>query len=167
MKIELKGLMRRPASFLNDRLGIGKKDADQTLREDLLTLAGGRRGAVEEYYQSRTENMLWMGLGGVLLAVVLIVNGMTEDLSLREGRIQRPDYGSDPRETVLEASAEGTKETGTVNLEISQRQYTRAEKEKLLNAAIAELEQVYLGENTDPDEVRSDLSLPEVLQSRR
>ena len=164
MKIELKGLMRRPASFLNDRLGVGKKETDQTLREDLLTLAGGRRGAVEEYYQSRTENMLWMGLGGILLAAVLIINGLMKDPSVREGRILRPDYGSDPKETILEASAEGSKETGTVNLEISQRRYTRAEKEKLLNAAIAELEQGYLGENADPGEVRSDLRLPETLQ---
>ena len=161
MKMDLYGLMERPASFLNDRLGIGKKETDQALREDVVTLAGGRRPAAQEYYLKRTESMLLAGIAGILLAAALCFRFFSGGNALEEGLIERPDYGSDPRQTQLRVSASGVDGDGEVNLDVSGRLYTETEKQALLDEAIETLLQEYLSENTGADEVRSSLFLPD------
>ena len=165
MKTDLKGLMERPASFLNDRLGIGKKETDQALREDVVTLAGGRRRAAQEYYLQRTESMLLAGAAGLILAVVLCFRFFSGPDVPEGGKIERPGYGSDPKETLLNVSAQGVDGEGQVNLAVSGREYTAAQKQELLDQAGETLLLEYLGDNPGADEVRSSLVLPEAFEN--
>lgn len=76
-----------------------------------------------------------------------------------EGRpvLERGDIGEDSRESMRVKIGESEED---IDVEISGREYTEEELEEVFEEAGEYLQKTILGENENPDEIRSDLNLP-------
>lgn len=160
--------------------------ASQKMNADILALSGGRREAIREYYEQKTERLLKSLLVFGCAAAAILIVSLLEDRSIPEGKLDRPGYGQgtwneelkveidldqsqneeryeDQTEELVEAAREILREGTTVQLDIPERRFTSGQVKELLEKAEGELQTVFLGQNTSADEVRSPLVLPTSL----
>lgn len=156
---------RRMSEFLVDKCGLtqpgkGKRE----LHRELTALDGGRRSAVRAYYVRKIElELVILTAGGLAAAAGFLVN-VGQNKSLEDQRLERPGYGEGDRTEELTVQIDGAQEQ-TLEITVQERKYTGEQQEKLLEAAITELEGIIQGENESMDEVRQKLVLPSALQN--
>lgn len=158
-------VFRRPGEFLVGLLKLDRPGkGTQELQRELVSLSAGSRSFVRTYYVRKVSTVLLVLTAGIVLAAVcgIIFQIRTEDTVIQE--LERPGYGEGDRTERLQVQMEGEDTPREIEVKIRERSYTDQQKGELLDAALEELEQVLLGENESPDEVRSALVLPEQLQ---
>lgn len=104
--------------------------------------------------------VLFLGLGMTLLAENVM--GDANHVPTVSG-VTRPQNGAGSQTQKLQAQVEGMTEAAQMDVTISERQYTEAEKTVFLEQALQELDSMILGENESPDEVRGRIVLPTEL----
>lgn len=125
------------------------------------------------YFMLRSENneerirqladallVLFFGLGMTLLAENVM--GDTNHVPTVSD-VTRPQNGAGSQTQKLQAQVEGMTEAAQMDVTISERQYTEAEKTAFLEQALQELDSMILGENKSADEVRERIVLPTEL----
>lgn len=73
--------------------------------------------------------------------------------------IERKGYGEGSISEELEIIVDGRKQQENIEIEISERQYTEEEIQKIFERAIQKLEKLMLGENKGMDQIRTGLNL--------
>lgn len=73
--------------------------------------------------------------------------------------LKRSDYGEGSIKEELEVTVDGEKQEESIEIEVSERQYTDEELQEIFQNSVTELEKSMLGVNTNMDEVRYDLNL--------
>ena len=103
---------------------------------------------------ARRLRMAAIGLaaGGILAVAALLVGRAPEVQTL-----ERPSPGAGSRTEELQIEQNG--QAGRVELELSERRMTEAEREERLDQAEAEMRRIFLGENPDADHVSLPLAL--------
>ena len=145
--------------FRLDQLGKGNRE----LHQELVSLEGGRRSAVREYYIRKTEMVLLTVFAGSLAAVAGFLISAGQERSIENQTLMRPGYGEGDRNEELTVQVEGEQEH-TLEITVQERKYTVSEQEKLLEQAVSEIEEIIQGANPSMDEVRENLVLPSALQ---
>lgn len=131
-----------------------------------LIIRSRRKTADKEKMWEQTEKIgdalliLFLGLGITLLAENLSVQ-TGKSVQLRE--VLRPENGAGSETQKLQVQVEGMTEAAEVEVTISEREYTEAEKTAFLEQALQELDTLILGDNTSPNEVRNQIILPDEL----
>ena len=98
----------------------------------------------------------------IVLSISVYVNDY-EKSSEEIHSVKRKDYGEGSITEEFEITVDGKKQKDSVEIEVSERQYTEAELKDLFKQAIPVLEKAMLGENKSMDEVREDLELLESI----
>lgn len=137
----------RSACFLREKLG----------------LTGGQKEEWETEKLADALLILFLGLGMTLLIQILMP--AAEDLPVSQ--LSRPEMGEGILTRELQAEIEGLEMPEDISVEVGERQLTGEEKQHLLEKAAEELDQIILGENRSPDEVRGQIELPSELYDGR
>lgn len=124
-----------------------------------LGLTGSRREEWETEKLADALLILFLGLGITLLIQI----SMPESEALPGSRLSRPEKGEGSMTLELQAEIEGLETPEDLSVEVGERQLTGEEKQHLLERAAEELDQIILGENSSPDEVRGKIELPSEL----
>ncbi|MCD8347835.1 MAG: secretion protein F [Lachnospiraceae bacterium] len=151
--------------FLVERLRLDAPGKGKLrLQQELTALSAGSKSAVKNYYVRKMVSVLAiLGVGFVLTVVCALaysLSGGPGELA----SVLRPGYGEGDRKTALSVQVEDEDEVKELEVTIQERKYTDEEKEKFLNLALEELEELFLGENESPDFVQTSLTFPESLQ---
>ncbi len=125
-----------------------------------LSLAGGPKEDLETEKLADALLILFLGLGITLL--IQIVMPGAEELP-GTGQLSRPEKGEGNLTWGLQAEIEGLEGPEDISVEVGERELTDGEKQQLLERAAEELDQIILGENPSPDEVRGQIELPSEL----
>lgn len=147
--------------FKLDRPGKGK----QELHQDIISISvSGSKSAIRMYYIRKMTLLLF------LIAVSIGLTAVSYLAYSRAGKgeemetLERPGYGEGDRKESLLVWIEGEEEGQDVEITVQEREYTKQEKEALLQNAILELEELMLGENESMDEVRGSLVFPQNME---
>ena len=133
------------------------------LKQDLTSLSGGKRGFIKAYYEKKVTIFLIILTVGIIVAAGcgILFQIKSEETVIEV--LERPGHGEGDRTERLQVQLEGEPEERELEVSVRERSYTAQEKEHYLEQALAELEQMIVGENPSLDEVRSDLNLPDSL----
>ena len=118
-------------------------------------------GAEEERERSMEELTKTLSLA----LMIVVIAGAISSLVLFTGRkrtsevLERPDVGENEKTVEIELIKE--KEIHAGKLSLAAREYSEEEFEKMADMAGSYIKTVYLGDNTDKDNIRNDLYLPE------
>lgn len=136
---------------------------EKNREERLRALYPGRKCGIKEYYAARlavVSAVLFWGIGAAVFAELAVGR---EEQATSGMNLSRPSYGEGDRETELEVFVEGEEEGALLPIQISEREYTAEEIQRIFQKITAELEQKIKGENPSLEEVRSALTLPTSL----
>lgn len=147
--------------FKLDCPGKGK----QELYQDLISIsASGNKNAVRTYYVRKMTVLIFLIAICIGLTAVCYLAysgaGNEEEMEI----LKRPGYGEGDRKESLLVWIEGEEEGQDVEVTVQEREYTKQEKEALLQKAVLELEALMPGENTSMDEVRESLVFPQTME---
>lgn len=134
------------------------------LQQELLTLSGGNKEAVKNYYIHKIKVLLCILLAGIVLAGISWLSSRSEADGTNMQTLERPGYGEGDRKEELSVQVEGAETPEIMEVTVQERKYTDQEKQELLNRALEELEKLLPGENESTDQVRSALVFPKTLQ---
>ncbi len=162
--------VKQSAEWIVDRLKLDQPAGKRKKRnEEILLLAFGRREAVREYYVRIVSRILLLITVLFLLLIAAVIYTVRENRVIADGRIDRPDYMQQSRQEYLSVSgfSEGESEEqieADLPVTVSGRRFSADQVSTLLENAMNEWQDMYLGDNASPDEVRSPLMFPASLQ---
>lgn len=160
-----KGIFELWAGFLVDRLKLDQPGKGKAgLRRELISLSGGRKKAVRNYYIKKVQMFFAILAAGVFLSLAVLLAYLLSNNETVMQSLGRPNYGEGDKKEELTVQVEGKDEKEQMEITVQERKYTDEEKQALLDAALLELEQEILGENASLDEVRADLVFPESME---
>lgn len=163
---KIKGGYKKAGELLTGILGLDRLEkGNSELNQELITLSGGRRDAVRTYYEQKAAFFLQVLTAGVAVAAVVGILSLLDAENTAVEELTRPGYGEGDRTEWLQVKLEGEEEAKELEVRVRERSYTQQEKQKLLDTALAELEELLPGENSSLDEVRTDLNMPAQLTS--
>ena len=168
---------KRKSRTLSARRGIAERvverirpekmdGSNRLLNTDLLALSGGHPDAVKAYYVRKIRIFLKTGCVAVFACAVIIGANLCRDLTIPDGRIERPGYGETSKNALIRARFQVNGEKGEEEeqqIEIKGRIYTSLQVRKVLNEAEEEAKQLLLGENPSADEIRTRVCFPKTL----
>jgi len=121
--------------------------------------------AESSYYVHKIGIVLLLMVAGSLIAGVLFLSSLTQNVVIQNSRIERNNYGQDPSSVTVDAKSEEGKEIGEFKLNIAARQYSKEEADQLFEKASDQLVKQMLQDNLSQDEVRTDLYLPDKMDN--
>jgi len=121
--------------------------------------------AESSYYVHKIGIVLLLMVAGSLIAGVLFLSSLTQNVVIQNSRIERNNYGQDPSSVTVDAKSEEGKEIGEFKLNIAARQYSKEEADQLFEKASDQLVKQMLQDNLSQDEVRTDLYLPDHMDN--
>lgn len=128
-----------------------------------LEPGGHTQSQVAAFQINRCAAMLRIGFGGTLMCMVIWVLGQTRQ-TIDGGSIPRNAYGQGEIEVTLKAKVEGEESEEVIPYVVEERSYTQKELDALYQEALQCLAGEMKGENTDLENVRTDLNLPSSLE---
>ena len=162
---KIKRLIEKSGEFLVDLLKLDQPGKGKLkLQQDLVSLSTGKRMAVRNYYIRKISIFLCILIAGGILTLTCSVLYMAERKETAMQSLGRPGYGESDRKEALTVQIEGEEEEQQLEVTIQARKYTDDEKQKMLEQALEELDQILPGENASLDEVRSSLVFPAEMQ---
>ena len=102
--------------------------------------------------------MIGVTLGIFLLGIVLFAGDYYASTQKIEGGLVRNEYGDGDRTEELKVKNESG-ETAEVEVEVSERQYSESETQKMFDRCITKMEKKILGENDSYDRIETDMNL--------
>ena len=138
----------------------GKKENSVT--RELAVLSAGRRAGAREFYAKKFAACMAVLFAGGVLALLCVLFQRPEGRKVQDQMLVRPEYGQGDRTETLTVEADG-EALGPLEITVQDRKYTEEEKEKLLDEALKELEEILPGENPSLDEVRTRLVFSDTL----
>ena len=127
-------------------------------------LPGKKKKGKLEKEAAKLEVMLICFTAGMLMVPLIEGTAGEQEKPLESYRLERPERGQGSSSYTLQAEIQSVEEAEPIRLELEERQYTDQEKKELLKKAKEEINQVILGDNQTPDEVRGRVLLPSELQ---
>lgn len=141
--------------------GSGKGKAG--LQQEIVSLSAGRRSSVREYYVKKAACFLAVLVGGMAVSLICLCIYLLRGEETKMQSVVRPGYGEGDRKELLTVHVEGEEDDRELEINVQERRYTNDEKQRLLDRALLELEQMLPGENDSLDEVRKNLVFPQSL----
>lgn len=139
-----------------DRPGKGKEG----IHQELIALSAEGKTAVRNYYVRKVSVLLMVLFAGLLFSFLGLAIYMAVPEREMAQLLNRPGYGEGDRKEALRVQVEGEENTRELEITVQERKYTDQEKQKLIDQALQNVEQVLPGENRSLDEVRSNLNFP-------
>ena len=102
--------------------------------------------------------MIGVTLGIFLLGIVLFAGDYYASTQKIEDGLVRNEYGEGDRTEELKVKNESG-ETAEVEVEVSERQYSESETQKMFDRCITKMEKKILGENDSYDRIETDMNL--------
>lgn len=163
--IRVRKLFEVLGGFLVDRLRLDQPGKGKSeLQQELVSLAGGRKGAVRNYYIKKIQFFLLVFFAGIFLSLLgLLTHVLSKNETIMQS-VGRPGYGEGDKTEELTVEIEGQEEKERLEITVQERKYTDEEKQKLLDTALENLDQVILGNNLSLDQVRGNLIFPESME---
>lgn len=143
-----------------DRPGKG----NERLQQELISLSGGDKTALKKYYAKKLAVFFVILFSGALLSGIGFLFSANRDQDETVTTLERPGYGQGDRKESLSVQIDGDVKTRSMEVTVQERKYTDAEKQELIDRAIAELELILPGENNSLDNVQKKLNLPQKMQ---
>ncbi len=134
-----------------------------TVRMDLERLYPGKSGRELQidYYVNKLKLFLIVLLAGTLLTFLLCIKTGMDNKEYLQG-LKRMPVGEGEQEVILKAKV--GKEQEEIPFMVTERQLTPQELEKLFEECLNRLESLMPGENTNLNQIQSNLYLPDSLE---